>query len=81
MATAGKKAGEVVPVTYEEMQVVEAMHTGPYEEFMSSYMELDAYVEAHGLETTGEAFEFYMTDPMSVQDPYKWQTIIAYPLK
>ena len=81
VAAAGKKAGEVLPAAFGEMKVVQAMHTGPYEEFMSSYMELDEYVKAHGLETTGEAFEFYMTDPMSVQDPYKWQTIIAYPLK
>ncbi len=77
----GRKAGEVEPKTYGDMRVVQAIHTGPYEEFMSSYMELDEYVQANGLETTGEAFELYLTDPMSEQDPSKWQTIIAFPLK
>jgi effector-binding domain-containing protein/uncharacterized protein YndB with AHSA1/START domain len=81
VAEAGKKAGEVEPVMYDEMKVVQAIHTGPYEEFMNSYKKMDDYIKANGLETTGEVLEIYLTDPSSGLDPSEWKTIIAYPLK
>lgn len=76
----GVKSGEVVPVVYNEMKVLQAMHTGPYEEMPVSYGKLDQYIKSSGLEVTGEAFEFYLTDPMSEPDATKLQTIIAFPL-
>lgn len=77
---AGKDAGQVKAVEYPEMQVVQAMHTGPYEEFTASYEKLDQYIRAKGLEINGEAFEFYVTGMMTESDPGKWETLIAFPL-
>jgi effector-binding domain-containing protein/uncharacterized protein YndB with AHSA1/START domain len=78
---AGKDGGEVVAVVYPEMQVVQAMHTGPYEEFSSSYDKMDKHIQSNGLEVSGEAFEFYVTGMMTEADNSKWETLIAFPLK
>jgi effector-binding domain-containing protein len=77
----GVDAGEISSVEYPEMKVVQAMHTGPYEEFTSSYGKMDAYISANGLEVSGQAFEFYVTGMMTEQDNKKWETLIAFPLK
>lgn len=77
----GKKAAGVRPVAYPEMNVVRAVHTGPYEKFMESYETLGAYIEANGFEITGSAFEFYMVNANTEPDQNKWQTLIAFPLK
>ncbi|MCK5134477.1 MAG: SRPBCC family protein [Bacteroidales bacterium] len=81
VAKAGVKSGEVVPIVYNEMKVLQAMHTGPYEEFTISYDKFGEYISSNGLEVTGEAFEFYLTDPTSEPDASKLQTLIAFPLK
>lgn len=78
---AGSDAGKVMAVEYPEMQVVQAMHTGPYEEFTTSYDALDKYIKANGLGITGEAFEFYVTGMMTESDNSLWETLIAFPLK
>lgn len=78
---AGQNSGRVVAVEYPEMQVVQAMHTGPYEEFTNSYDKLDRYITNQNLEVSGEAFEFYVTGMMTEADNSKWETLIAFPLK
>lgn len=78
---AGNDAGKVVAMEYPEMQVVQAMHTGPYEEFTSSYDAMDRYIEANDLDISGEAFEFYVTGAMTESDNSLWETLIAFPLK
>ena len=77
----GKKVGKVRPVAYPEIKAVSAVHTGPYEKFMESYVTLGAYIKANGLEVTGKAFEFYIVNGQMEPDPNKWQTLIAFPLK
>ncbi|MEN8227498.1 MAG: GyrI-like domain-containing protein [Bacteroidota bacterium] len=76
----GENSGEVYSISYDEMKVVQAMHTGPYEEFTKSYDLLDQYMQSNSLDMTGEAFEFYLTDPGREPDPSRWQTLIAFPL-
>jgi len=78
---AGSDAGQVMAVEYPEMQVVQAMHKGPYEEFSRSYDEMDRFIKANGLEITGEGFEFYITGMMTESDDSQWETLIAFPLK
>jgi len=78
---AGKDAGQVQAVAYPEMQVVQALHTGPYEEFSASYDQMGAYVEAENIEVSGEAFEHYQVSMQTESDPALWQTLIAFPLK
>jgi effector-binding domain-containing protein len=77
----GEKSGEVYPATFEKMEVVQAMHTGPYQEFPLSYDLMGSYIQSNSLEITGEAFEFYLTDPGQEPDDSKWQTLIAFPLQ
>ncbi len=79
--TAGKTNGKVKSVSYPEMKVLRAVHTGPYEKFMESYGLLAEYMEAKGIEVSGQAFEFYMVSSQDESDPAKWQTVIAFPLK
>lgn len=79
--TAGVKSGKVSPVSYPEMKVVRALHTGPYEKFQESYEELGAYVERNGLEVDGTAFEIYVINGQTEPDYNKWQTLIAFPIK
>jgi len=81
VSSAGKDAAKVVAVAYPEMKVVQAIHTGPYEEFTTSYGKLSDYVSSNSLELTGEAFEFYVTGMMQESDNSKWETLIAFPLK
>jgi len=78
---AGSNAGEVVAVEYPAMEVVQAIHTGPYEEFTNSYDKFDKYITSNALEVSGEAFEFYVTGAMTESDNSKWETLIAFPLK
>jgi len=78
---AATTSGDAVAISYPEMSVVEAIHTGPYENLMESYMELEAYMEDNGLEGTGEAFEIYLVSMEQEPDPALWKTKIAYTLK
>lgn len=77
----GSDAGNVKAFAYPEMNVVQAVHTGSYEEFTLSYDKLGAYIETNALEVVGDAFEFYMTGMMTEPDASKWETLIAFPLK
>jgi len=77
----GKDAGQVKAVAYPEVQVVQALHTGPYEKFSASYAELEFYLQENEIQTSGQAFEFYQVGMMAESDPALWQTLIAFPLK
>lgn len=76
----GKDAAKVKAVSYPEMQAVQALHTGPYEEFTSSYDQMGAYIEENEIEVSGEAFEVYQTGMESESDPSLWETLIVFPL-
>ncbi len=77
----GSDAGKVKAVAYPSLEAVQAIHTGPYEEFSSSYDQLGAYIEANEIQTSGQAFEFYQVGMMAESDPANWETLIAFPLK
>jgi len=81
VAKAGKSSGKVEFVKYPELKALQAMHTGPYEEFAISYGLIDTYIKENGLEVTGQAFEFYVKGMMAESDPSRWQTLISFPLK
>ena len=78
---AGVESGEVLAKSYPEMKVVQAIHTGPYEDFVVSYGLLETYIVENGIEVAAEAFEFYTVNMQDEPDQAKWQTIIAFPLK
>jgi len=77
----GTDAGQVKAVAYPEVEVVQAIHTGPYEEFINSYEKMGAYIEENGIDVSGEAFEYYQVGMQTESDPGLWKTLIAFPLK
>ncbi|MEA3460775.1 MAG: GyrI-like domain-containing protein, partial [Bacteroidota bacterium] len=77
----GTDAGQVKAVSYPEVEAVQAIHTGPYEEFMASYELLGVYIEENQIDVSGEAFEFYLTGMQTESDPSLWKTLIVFPLK
>ena len=77
----GKDAGGVMAKSYPEMDVIQVMHTGSYDYFEQSYMALQEYAGEHDLSLTNEAFEFYQVGMMEEDNPMKWKTLIAFPLK
>jgi AraC family transcriptional regulator len=81
LSAPGKSAGKVEARSYPETEAVQALHTGPYEQFVESYGKMGDYIAEHGIETTGESMEFYKVGMQDTQDPAQWQTLIVFPLK
>jgi AraC family transcriptional regulator len=80
VASMGKEGDGVTTKVYREIPVIQAMHTGPYEELERSYGILMKYIEENGVNVTMEAFEIYLTDPMAEPMTTRWKTLIAMPL-
>jgi effector-binding domain-containing protein len=74
----GKSEGKVSALSYGEMKVVQAVHTGSYETLPASYARIGTYLEENSLEASGQVFEFYLTDPTQEPDTSKWKTIISF---
>ena len=77
----GRDAGRVKAGHFMETEVVQTIHTGPYETSDLTYEAIDAYIQEHGLEIKGDALEFYQVGAMNEPDPSKWETLVAFPLK
>lgn len=77
----GKDAGPVKFVNYREMEVIQAIHYGPYDDVDNSYDKIMEYIATNQYRITGEVFEFYLNDPTQEPDITKYQTLIAFPLK
>jgi len=77
----GTNAGAVNAVAYPSVEVVQAVHKGPYEEFSLSYDKMGTYIDANAIEVSGEAFEFYQVGVMQESHSSNWETLIAFPLK
>ena len=56
------------------------VHKGPYSDLEPAYAALSEWIEAHGYEATGVAYEFYLSDPGEVP-PQELLTQIAFPLR
>lgn len=56
------------------------LYTGPYDKMKPAYDELTEWIMAHGFQSTGVAYEFYLNDPDQVS-PDELQTQILFPLK
>lgn len=71
-------------IVYKEFPVMKAvttLFTGAYTDFGVVYGDLQKYMEDNKLESTGQTWEVYLTDPSSVKDPSQNQTLIYFPLK
>ena len=76
----GKDAEEITAKRYREMDVIQAMHYGPYLELGTSYQKMMEYIGSNQIGVSGESFEFYFSDPGLELNVTKWQTLIAFPL-
>ena len=72
--------GDIHYGTMPAMQVVSAVHYGPYESSESTHMAIDSYLEQNELVNNGPVCEIYMNDPSTVA-PEEIQTKIMYPVK
>lgn len=81
VSAGGKTAGDVIAIKYKAFTALKGLHTGPYEELMSSYEALAKYAKDNNIELTSEAWEFYLNDPGEIKDPTLLQTLIAMPVK
>ncbi|NNL96641.1 MAG: AraC family transcriptional regulator [Acidimicrobiia bacterium] len=57
------------------------VHTGPYERMEPAYDALNAWLDEHGGNADGPAWEVYHTDPNAQPDPATWRTEIVQPYK
>jgi hypothetical protein len=76
-----KEAGEVMVKKYKEIDVIQAVHTGPYYDLPVSYQKLMDYIAENQIETKWESIDIYINDPMSQPDITRLKTLIAFPLK
>jgi effector-binding domain-containing protein len=77
----GKDAGDIKAVNYPSMDVIQAIHYGPYDDLMNSYNKIMDYIAVNQLKITGQNLEIYYTDPSMEPDVTKIQTLIAFPLR
>ncbi len=76
----GKSGKKVIARSFPEVKCLQAIHTGPYEEFEHSYNKMMEYVQKNQVNITWESFEEYLNDPSS--EPYStlWKTAIYFVL-
>ena len=62
-------------------KVVKAIYFGPYEKIYPVYRAIKQYMKVLDLESAGNPWEVYVTDPMQEPDPTKRETIVYFPIK
>lgn len=78
-----KKEGPFEEVRLEEFdegEVVQILHVGPYADETPNIMRMHDYVEEQGYELAGLHHEIYLSDPFKT-DPAKLKTILRHPVK
>jgi len=61
--------------------VATTLHVGPYDAMEPAYQALASWVGEHGGETTGDAWEVYLSDPNDEPDPALWRTEVVQPYR
>jgi len=74
---AGK--GEVQPSEFPGGKLATVWHIGPYDQCGPAYEALTQWIKDHGYETTGVAYELYLSGPET--PPEEIRTQIVFPLK
>jgi effector-binding domain-containing protein len=57
------------------------VHVGPYDTIEPAYGALTRWIDEHGGEPVGDAWEVYLTDPAAQPDPATWRTEIVQPYR
>lgn len=71
--------GDVRAMTLPGGPAVTTTHVGPYHAMEPGYHALVAWIDAHGGELMGDAWEIYVSDPATHPDPATWRTEIVQP--
>ncbi|HSV42420.1 MAG TPA: GyrI-like domain-containing protein [Methanomassiliicoccales archaeon] len=74
-----KSDGRVGPFTLPGGTVANAMHIGPYNKLVESYMAMHAWMSNNQLVPADKMWEVYLTDPDQEKDPEKWMTSMYWP--
>ena len=72
---------EIVYKEFPVMKAVSTLYTGSYEGMEPVYNHIRKYIEDNELESVGNSWEVYLTDPQLVEDPNDNKTLIYFPIK
>jgi effector-binding domain-containing protein len=73
--------GEVRGLKTYAGKVISVIHTGHYDSSGHSWMALENYLHEHNLESNGDPWEVYLTNPQEEPDHLKWMTELYWPVK
>jgi effector-binding domain-containing protein len=74
-------SGEIRSIMSYGGKVVKVTHTGSYESTQYSWEALEKYISENSLQTNGDPYEVYTTDPGQEPDPARWITELYWPVK
>lgn len=61
-------------------RAVQVLHVGPYETMKETYVKLQSWMDAQGLQPASGMWESYLSDPQAEPDPSTWRTMIIWPV-
>jgi hypothetical protein len=73
-------AARVQLTTFNEGQVVQAMHHGPFADEPRTLGRMETFMDEHGLVADGLHHEIYLSDPFGTE-PAKMRTILRQPVR
>ncbi len=73
----GRIVARVIPAT----KALFAMHVGPYETMVDTYVQIDDWIKVNGYAYAGNVREIYKSDPLQEKDSSKWVTEIIRPVR
>jgi len=71
---------EVIASSLRAGKVVKLMHKGSYDNLFETHDKIAKYINECGYEMGGSPYEIYVKDPMTVEDPSQYETLICYPI-
>lgn len=71
---------DIVPNVIPAGKTATCLYTGAYDKIEPAYTALSDWIQKHGYDIKGVAYEFYLNDPTDTP-PEKLQTKICFPLK
>jgi effector-binding domain-containing protein len=73
--------GDVKNIRTYDGKVISVVHTGHYNTTGNSWEALENYLKENDLESNGDPWEVYLTNPQQEPDPAKWMTELVWPVK
>ena len=71
--------GDIQASEVPEGKAATCLYTGPYSDIGQGYEALTAWINEHGYQPTGVAYEFYLNDP-NITPPQELMTQIVFPV-